>query len=92
MKTSNRRNFLKKVAVTAASAVAVPGLVKAASEFGGTGTDDALAASAPGYGGLIVPKGEGLRITGTFLDEISHDIPHQNWGEKEWDADFRHMK
>ena len=55
MKTSNRRNFLKKVAVTAASAVAVPGLVKAASEFGGTGTDDALAASAPGYGGLIVP-------------------------------------
>lgn len=36
MKTSNRRNFLKKVAVTAASAVAVPGLVKAASEFGGT--------------------------------------------------------
>ena len=33
-----------------------------------------------------------LPITGTFLDEISHDIPHQNWGEKEWDADFRHMK
>ena len=59
MKTSNRRNFLKKVAVTAASAVAVPGLVKAASEFGGTGTDDALAASAPGYGGLIVPKVRG---------------------------------
>ena len=21
-------------------------------------------------------------IKGTFLDEISHDIPHQNWGEK----------
>lgn len=33
-----------------------------------------------------------LPITGTFLDEISHDIPHQNWGEKEWNADFRHMK
>lgn len=33
-----------------------------------------------------------MKITGTFLDEISHDIPHQNWGEKEWDADFRHMK
>ncbi|MDP4186112.1 MAG: DUF4434 domain-containing protein, partial [Bacteroidota bacterium] len=26
------------------------------------------------------------------LDEISHDIPHQNWGEKEWDRDFAHMK
>jgi hypothetical protein len=33
-----------------------------------------------------------MQITGTFLDEISHDIPHQNWGEKEWDKDFEHMK
>ena len=33
-----------------------------------------------------------MRITGTFLDEISHDIPHQNWGRKEWDADFAAMK
>lgn len=33
-----------------------------------------------------------MQITGTFLDEISHDIPHQNWGEKEWDADFAYMK
>ena len=33
-----------------------------------------------------------MHITGTFLDEISHDIPHQNWGAKEWDADFAHMK
>lgn len=33
-----------------------------------------------------------MRITGTFLDEISHDIPHQNWGTEEWDRDFGHMK
>lgn len=33
-----------------------------------------------------------LLISGTFLDEISHDIPHQNWGRKEWDKDFQHMK
>jgi hypothetical protein len=33
-----------------------------------------------------------MKITGTFLDEISHDIPHQNWGRKEWDQDFAHMK
>lgn len=33
-----------------------------------------------------------LPITGTFLDEISHDIPHQNWGPKEWDQDFAWMK
>jgi len=31
-------------------------------------------------------------ITGTFLDEISHDIPHQNWGPKEWEADFQAMQ
>ena len=33
-----------------------------------------------------------MQITGTFLDEISHDIPHQNWGEKDWDKDFAAMK
>ncbi len=33
-----------------------------------------------------------MRITGTFIDEISHDIPHQNWGPVEWEADFRLMK
>jgi hypothetical protein len=33
-----------------------------------------------------------MKLTGTFLDEISHDIPHQNWGPKEWDLDFEHMK
>ena len=33
-----------------------------------------------------------LRITGTFLDEISYDIPHHNWGPEEWDADFAAMK
>ena len=34
----------------------------------------------------------GIRLTGTFLDEISHDIPHQNWGVEEWDRDFAAMK
>ena len=33
-----------------------------------------------------------MLITGTFIDEISHDIPHQNWGAKEWEQDFIHMK
>lgn len=33
-----------------------------------------------------------MKITGTFIDEISHDIPHQNWGEKEWERDFAYMK
>lgn len=33
-----------------------------------------------------------MLITGTFIDEISHDIPHQNWGPEEWELDFQHMK
>ena len=33
-----------------------------------------------------------LPITATFLDEISHDIPHQKWGKAEWDLDVLHMK
>ena len=33
-----------------------------------------------------------LPITGTYLDEISHDIPHQNWGVDEWRRDFASMK
>ena len=28
------------------------------------------------------------RITGTFLDEITHDIPSQNWGERQWRREF----
>ncbi len=33
-----------------------------------------------------------MKITGTFLDEITHDIPSANWGPKEWAADFDAMK
>lgn len=33
-----------------------------------------------------------MMITGTFIDEISHDIPHQNWGPEEWEQDFLYMK
>lgn len=35
---------------------------------------------------------QAMPIHATFLDEISWDIPHQNWGVKEWDADFKCMK
>ena len=36
----------------------------------------------------LISGGIKMKITGTFLDEISHDGPHQNWGMKEWDRDF----
>jgi hypothetical protein len=32
------------------------------------------------------------RITGTFLDEITHDIPSQNWAREDWDREFRLYK
>jgi len=41
---------------------------------------------------LHLIKGADIKITGTFLDEISHDIPHQNWGKEEWDRDFAAMR
>lgn len=33
-----------------------------------------------------------MKITGTFLDEITHDIPSANWGPEEWAADFDAMQ
>lgn len=32
------------------------------------------------------------RLTGTFLDEITHDIPSQNWGPSEWRSEFELYK
>ncbi|MFP3324998.1 DUF4434 domain-containing protein, partial [Planococcus sp. SIMBA_160] len=31
-------------------------------------------------------------ITGTFLDEITHDIPSQNWRDRAWEKDFAAMQ
>lgn len=41
---------------------------------------------------MVNQTSNSLRISATFLDEISHDIPHQNWGKQEWDRDFKAMK
>lgn len=92
MKTNNRRDFLKKVGIGAAAAVSIPFLNSCETK-----TASAIASDGPKFisdaqSKLIVPPAQGLRISGTFLDEISHDIPHQNWGEKEWDQDFAYMK
>lgn len=84
---SSRRNFLKKAALASASAATITGM---SSYSGGQKSREEL--SFRGKEGLIIPKNIGLEITGTFLDEISHDTPHQNWGEAEWDKDFQHMK
>lgn len=83
-KEDSRRNFLKKLGATSALAITGTQLLGQSEEPG-----PKHYSASENY---IVPRENGLKITGTFLDEISHDIPHQNWGEKEWDADFQHMK
>ena len=87
----NRRNFLNKLGLGAAAAATIP-LMGSCNT-----TRDIKIVGGEGFvsdtkSKLIVPADQGLRLSGTFLDEISHDIPHQNWGEKEWDQDFAHMK
>ena len=81
---NSRRDFLKEMAIGGAALTLSPLLSACERDKQQivTGSDSPL----------IVPKANGLQITGTFLDEISHDIPHQNWGEKEWDQDFQYMK
>lgn len=85
----DRRNFLKKLAL-GTSAIMMPEMFAAGREeptgnIVGAGSESLQSPT-------VTPRGNALPITGTFLDEISHDIPHQNWGVEEWDADFAHMK
>lgn len=91
---NDRRDFLKKMGIGVAAASAVPLLNscgKAIDRATGSVSENSNYISNA-ESKLIVPPAKGLQISGTFLDEISHDIPHQNWGEKEWDQDFAHMK
>ncbi len=90
MEKTNRRGFLKKAALAGASAMVLPPLMGFKEEP--CAGDGKIEPDSSIKNKLIVPENNGIMITGTFLDEISHDIPHQNWGEKEWDLDFRYMK
>lgn len=74
METNNRRDFLKKAALAGASALVAPSLFAADGE--GRGELSLKIKAGDLESKLIVPKNNGLKITGTFLDEISHDIPH----------------
>lgn len=89
---SDRRQFLKELAVIGAAAVTVPSVMGARKEKLTDEQKARIAANADNDSYWLVEKNKGLKITGTFLDEISHDIPHQNWGVKEWDQDFQYMK
>lgn len=100
MKTENRRDFLKKT--FAAGATVATAATAASFASCAEGGKQQLRDENNNYPGivkdhklqskLLVPHNNGIKITGVFLDEISHDIPHQNWGEAEWDLDFQYMK
>lgn len=85
----DRRRFLKELAMVSAAAVVAPDIVAKSSNESEKTVREAVRA-ADDF--MIVERKNALPITGTFLDEISHDIPHQNWGVQQWDADFRNMK
>lgn len=87
MEDKSRRNFLKKSAAIGAAALSSTLLSRAESI-----TDVYGEPLATESGLRTAPIGNALPITGTFLDEITHDIPCQNWGEEEWDRDFGYMR
>ena len=88
----NRRDFFKKSVLAGMGSIVAPSLLRASSDKDASQRLSEHHFEKSGESDLIIPKKSGLKITGTFLDEITHDIPHQNWGEKEWDRDFKHMK
>ena len=71
MKTLDRRGFLKKATLAGASALTVPTLFESCTSKASAST---VVATDGLESKLIVPKNNGLKITGTFLDEISADI------------------
>jgi hypothetical protein len=95
MKTNTRRDFLKKATLASTSAAALSQMPSFGASIQQTSKSMSVKTGKKNdsiKSNLIIPKENGLKITGTFLDEISHDIPHQNWGEAEWDLDFQYMK
>lgn len=89
--SDSRREFLKKASLAGFAALSMPVISLAGNNFVEQVPEVTHTAEMT-ESSLIIPKVKGLQITGTFLDEISHDIPHQNWGIKEWDRDFANMK
>ncbi|UEA63210.1 DUF4434 domain-containing protein [Hoylesella buccalis] len=83
---TNRRNFIKQI--MGASTLVMGS--KILSSY--TKVDNTFAQHEDGETFATPHAMKGMPIKATFLDEISWDIPHQNWGKKEWDQDFKAMK
>lgn len=92
MDKQNRRTFLKQSFHTGLAGVGGSILLQRCGIEDGANSVTIPMINAGIRDTFLVNSNDALPITATFLDEISHDIPHQNWGEPEWDLDFRHMK
>lgn len=86
----SRRNFLQ-LGITSGIAGASVGLLQSC-DADRQSAENRLSLDPSLRDRLLTDSALALPITATFIDEISHDIPHQNWGESEWDLDFRYMK
>lgn len=89
MRANNRRDFLKKSVLAGASLFTVPSFLSAIPNSN-IELSQVLENTWESKSDTLLNNG--LKITGTFSDEISHDIPHQNWGVREWERDFQYMK
>ena len=74
----SRRDFFKKATLAGASMLAAPSLL--ADTLSDKKTTAKVRSTEGIESKLIVPKAQGLQITGTFLDYRSNVISHQNWG------------
>ena len=88
----SRRNFIKSAVLGSAGVLAAQSL-HSGNYVTGKGVElakknDLLSNKRFETPGIF----KGMPIHATFLDEVSWDIPHQNWGVKEWDRDFQSMK
>ena len=91
----NRRKFLKNMALAAGGVTLSSAALSSCSNnqeqtVGINVNNIKTTTSDDKY--RIIPKKSGLPISGTFLDEITWDIPSQNWGYDKWDEDFAAMK
>ena len=68
---SDRRQFLKDLAVIGAAAVATPAVLGSTKDELTDEQKAQIAVDADNSNFWLVDKNKGLKITGTFLDEIS---------------------
>ncbi len=89
---SDRRNFLKKTTLGIAGAVGASSIISCKRDNGAMASVATVSSSYNDSDFSSKGAFQGMPIKATFIDEVSWDIPHQNWGVREWDIDFASMK